>query len=90
MKKQKCLLLPLVTVMAFALAACNDGTMKDAKDGAFITISFGRGASRTVVSWAPTVDDGDILHDIYIDENKVATGVKIGDSTLRLNRTQRL
>ena len=90
MKKQRCLLLLLAALMAFALAACNDGTMEDAEKTAFIAISFGRDASRTAVPWDTGVDDGNILHDIYIDENKVATGVKIGDSTLRLNRTQRL
>ena len=80
MKKQKYLSLLLAAVMAFALAACDDGAMADAKKSAFITISFGRDASRKAVSWASGVDDGDIQHDIFIDESKVGTGVKIGDS----------
>jgi hypothetical protein len=80
MKKQKCLLLLLIAVMVFALAACNDGTMEDVKDGAFITISFGRDTSRTAVTWAKDVDDKDILHNIFIDDNQVGTGIKIGDS----------
>jgi len=80
MKKQKYLLLLLAAVMAFALAACDDGTMQDAKEGAFITISFGRDTSRTAVPWDDSVDDGAILHDIFIDESKVGTGVKIGDA----------
>jgi len=80
MKKQKCLSLLLVAVMALALAACNDGTVGDAGKTAFITISFGRDASHKAVPWNSSVDDGDILHDIYIDDSKVGAGVKIGDS----------
>jgi len=79
MKDQKCLLLLLVAAMAFALAACNDGANGEAEEGAYITISLGRDASRKAIPWDAAVDDGNILHDIYIDNNKVGTDVKIGD-----------
>ena len=62
--------------MAFALAACNDSA---AEESAYITISLGRDTRRKAVPWDGEVDDGDILHDIYIDGNRVGTGIKIGD-----------
>jgi len=65
--------------MAFALAACCDGTTKEAKESAFITISLGRDTSREAVPWNQDVDDGNVLHDIFIDGNKVGEGIKIGD-----------
>jgi len=77
MKKQKCLLL-LVAAMAFALAACSDLANGEAGEGAYITISLGRSEGRKAVPWDAAVDDGSILHDIYIDENRVGTGVTIG------------
>ena len=78
MKKQKCLLL-LVAAMAFALAACSDLANGEAEGSAYITISLGGSEGRKAVPWANGVDDGSILHDIFIDGNSVGTGVKIGD-----------
>jgi len=65
--------------MAFALAACNDGAKGEAEESAYITISLRGSESRKAVPWNTSVNDGDVLHDIFIDRSRVGTGVKIGD-----------
>ena len=84
MKRKKTIALASVVLLAAAvlLAACSDGSdgeAREAGEGASITISLGRDASRTAVPWATGVDDVNVLHDIYIDGNRVGTSVKIGD-----------
>jgi len=69
----------LVVAMAFALAACSDGANGEAEEDAYITISLVGSEGRKAVPWDKAVNDGDVLHDIFIDGTRVGTKIKIGD-----------
>jgi len=78
MKRKKTIALACIVLLTAAvlLAAC--GSQEPEEDAAFITISLGRDTGRTAVPWDTSVDDGEVWHDIYIDNNEVGTDIKIG------------